>query len=296
MDFVLLFGYNSVMKELNCEKLLLKDYQKSIYRKFVRGVREYGLIEQGDRIAVCVSGGKDSMLMAKCLQLLQARCPFSFELVFLVMDPGYAPEDVECIRDNLAALGIPAEVCQSDLFAVLREMQAEHCFMCARMRRGVLYGLAQERGCNKIALGHHFDDAVETILLSLFYGGEYKALMPMIQSQNHPGMRLIRPMLLVKEQAVLAWAQAVGRRFLHCGCTIVRGRQGHATKRAEIKALVTRLRQVSPHIDNNIFASAHNVNLDTLYGYHSKRRNIARRSFLEDFKGGAEGCPDATCP
>jgi len=276
------------MKHLDCEKLLLKEYQKSIYRKFVRGVRDYGLIEAGDRIAVCISGGKDSMLMAKCLQLLQARCPFSFELVFLVMDPGYAPEDTQGIRDNLAALGIPGEICESDLFATLSKMDAELCFMCARMRRGVLYRLAGERGCNKIALGHHFDDAVETILLSLFYGGEYKALMPMVKSQNHPGMRLIRPMLLVKEQDILAWAKDTGRSFLRCGCTVVPcGTQpGYATKRAEVKDLVTRLRQVSPYIDNNIFASAQDVNLDTVYGYHSGRRGMSHRSFLEDFKDG----------
>lgn len=275
------------MKYLDCEKSILITHKKTIWRRFVRGVREYLLIAEGDRIAVCISGGKDSMLMAKCLQLLQRQWLTKFELVFLVMDPGYAPENLRQIRQNAESLGVPIIIKPSDIFVALREMESETCYMCARMRRGVLYKLAREQGCNKIALGHHFDDAIETILMSILYGGEFKTLMPKLHSANFAGMELIRPLILVKEAEIIAWGKETGMSFLQCACQAAKRERESgelASKRNEMKALVAQFRRISPNIEGNIYSSAQDVNLDTLLGYHSKCRDIPYTNFLEEYE------------
>ncbi|MEL7608505.1 MAG: ATP-binding protein [Bacillota bacterium] len=269
---------------LECEKSILNAYKSAVWRRFVRGIRVYRLIDPGDKIAVCISGGKDSMLMAKCLQLLQRHWPIEFGLEFIVMDPGYAPENRLLIEKNAQTLGIPVKIFESDVFAAMESMQAA-CFMCARMRRGVLYKLAREAGCNKIALGHHFDDVIETTLMSVFYGGEFKTMMPKLRSTSFPDMEVIRPMYLVKEADIKAWAAANGMSFLRCACRVTWENEQEDTEvssRQQMKLLIERFREINPNIDGNIFASAQNVNLDTILGYQSTRKGT-RVSFLDEY-------------
>ena len=269
---------------LDCEKSILSAYKSTIWRRFVRGVRIYRLIDTGDRIAVCISGGKDSMLMAKCLQLLKRHWPMEFNLEFIVMDPGYAPENRLLIKQNAETLGIPIRFFDSDVFDAIESMQAA-CFMCARMRRGVLYKLARDVGCNKIALGHHFDDVIETTLMNVLYGGEFKTMMPKLHSTSFPDMELIRPMYLVKEAEIMDWAAANQMSFLRCACRVSRendleGNEG--SKRQQMKLLIEQFRKINPNIDGNIFASAQNVNLDTILGYQSTHKDISV-SFLDEY-------------
>jgi tRNA 2-thiocytidine biosynthesis protein TtcA len=259
------------------ERSITKKYRKEIWKKFIAAVTEYGLLQEGDRVAVCISGGKDSMLMAKCMQLLQRYSKFPFELKFLVMDPGYNALNRQMIEDNAGFLNIPITVFDSPIFNYVAKLDKYPCYICARMRRGYLYKQAGELGCNKIALGHHFDDVIETILMSIFYNGEFRTMMPKLKSRNWEGMELIRPMYKVKEADILAWRNYNELQFIQCACRLtencVLGDEGLGSKRQEMKALIKRLRQTNPNVDMNIFNSVHDVNLDTVIGYHTDKEN-----------------------
>lgn len=261
------------------EHSITKKYRKQIWRPFLAGIHEYDLIAPGDRIAVCISGGKDSMLMAKCLQLLQRYSDFPFELHYVVMDPGYAEVNRARIEDNATFLNLPIEVFDAPIFNYVAKLDKNPCYLCARMRRGYLYRHAQDAGCNKIALGHHFDDVVETVLMSLFYNGEFRTMMPKLNSTNWQGMQLIRPMYRVKEADIVAWRRHNDLQFIQCACRLTEncalGDEGMGSKRHETKALIKKLRQTNPDVDAHIFRSIHDVNLDTIIGYHGGNRDAA---------------------
>ncbi len=254
------------------ERSIIKRYRKELWSRFVKAVKAYSLIGEGDRIAVCMSGGKDSFLMAKLLQELQRHGQKDFSLRFLVMDPGYLPANRALILENAALLEIPVEIFSSPIFEVVEQAGGSPCYLCARMRRGYLYEHAKSLGCNKIALGHHFDDAIETTLLSMFYGAEVKTMLPKLHSTSHPGMELIRPMYCIHEEDIVRWANANGLTFLHCACRFTERVQNkeEESKRREMKALVRALKQKYDRIDENIFRSMHNVNLDCVLGYKQK--------------------------
>lgn len=270
------------------ESSIIKEYRKEIWRPFVQALNEYQMIEEGDSIAVCISGGKDSILLAKCMQEIQRHGRMEFGLHFLVMDPGYHPDNLRLIEENAALMEIPVKIVESDIFDVVKDVDESPCYLCARMRRGFLYAHAKELGCNKIALGHHFDDAIETILMSMLYGGQINTMMPKLHSTNFEGMELIRPLYFVKERAILDWKKSNDLRFLQCACRftekIARERameeEVHSSKRQEMKELIARLKEVNPAIESNIFKSVTNVNLDACIGYvsHGKRHH-----FLEDY-------------
>lgn len=266
------------------ERSIIKKYRKTIWTKFVKAINEYELIKEGDRIAVCISGGKDSMLLAKCMQELYKHGKRNFELKFVVMDPGYNPYNRQVIIDNAELLNIPIEIFDTEIFDAVAGVADSPCYLCARMRRGYLYKYAQSIGCNKIALGHHFDDAIETILMSMLYGGEIKTMMPKLHSTNHEGMELIRPLYLVKEADIIAWKNYHDLQFIQCACRLTEncslGDVGGGSKRQEMKVLVKKFRQTNPHIDMNIFKSVHNVNLQTIIGYRDGEKVY---SFLEDY-------------
>ncbi len=264
------------------ERSIITTYRKTIWNPFIGSLKTYQMIQAGDRIAVCISGGKDSMLLAKCLQELQRHgSEVPFELEFVVMDPGYRPENRRQIEENAHLLQLPIHIFDSPIFTVAEKQQTgSPCYLCARMRRGYLYKYARELGCNKIALGHHYDDVIETILMSMLYGAEMRTMMPKLHSTNFPGMELIRPLYLVREKAILNWAAYNDLHFIRCACSVTDGSAGES-KRAEIKALLAQLRQVNRQIDQNIFRSAENVNLETILGYHKGDRYI---SFLDDYK------------
>lgn len=270
------------------ERSIIKRFRKEIWRPFVRALNEYELICEGDCIAVCISGGKDSMLLAKCMQEILRHGRMEFGLKFLVMDPGYHPANRRLIEENAALLGIPIHIFRSDIFDSVADAGGSPCYLCARMRRGNLYANARELGCNKIALGHHFDDVIETILMSMLYGAQVNTMMPKLHSTNFEGMELIRPLYLVKEEDILAWKEYNHLRFLQCACRfterIARERaleeEVHASKRQEMKELIRRFRQINPHIETNIFKSVENVNLDACIGYVKDGK---RYHFLDEY-------------
>lgn len=267
------------------EKSILKKYRKEIWIRFIAGIKEYQLIQEGDKIAVCISGGKDSMLMAKCMQRLQKYSEFPFELEYLVMDPGYNTINRQRIVDNAECLNIPIKIFETKIFDIVAAADGSPCYLCAKMRRGCLYKHAQELGCNKIALGHHFDEVIETILMSMLYGAEVKTMMPKLHSTNYSGMELIRPMYMMKEADILAWKRYNDLEFIQCACRFtencVLGDNGGGSKRQEMKVLIQKFRKTNPNIDMNIFKSIHNVNLETIIGYHNRN---AKHSFLDDFE------------
>lgn len=256
------------------EKSIIKKYRKEIWKRFISGVNQYELIQEGDKIAVCISGGKDSMLLAKCMQEVQRHGNLKFDLEFLVMDPGYNEINRQTVIENAKHLNIPIKVFETQIFDIVAEVDQSPCYLCARMRRGYLYNNAKELGCNKIALGHHFDDIIETILMSMLYSGQVRTMMPKLHSTNFEGMELIRPMYLVKEADIIAWARYNELRFIQCACRFtencVLGDNGGGSKRSEMKALIKRFRQTNPNIENNIFKSVHNINLNTIIGYHDE--------------------------
>ena len=267
-------------KLLEIERSIIKKYRNNIWKKFIRAVVDYKLIEPNDNIAVCISGGKDSMLLAKCMQELKKHGKFDFGLKFIVMDPGYAKPNRELIESNLKLLNIDAEIFETNIFNAVTEITDSPCYLCARMRRGYLYKKAQSLGCNKIALGHHFDDVIETVLLSMFYGAEFKTMMPKLHSTNHKGMELIRPLYYVKEADIKHWQTYNGLKFLQCACKFT---EGLATgkisgKRTEIKNLIFSLREINENVDINIFRSLCSVNLSTILGYKKDNKTI---SFLD---------------
>ena len=254
------------------ERSLIKTYRKSIWNPFIAAVKRYELIEPGDRIAVCISGGKDSVALAKLMQELQRHTAQPFELVFMVMDPGYNPANRKLIEDNAALLGIPITIFDSDIFDVTVSVEKNPCYLCARMRRGFLYAKAQELGCNKIALGHHFSDVIETTVMGLFYGGQLQAMPPKLRSKNFPGMELIRPLYCVHEDAIIAWKNYNHLQFLQCACRFTEERDaagdgvGHS-KRQEIKFLLRELKKTNPNIEKSIFQGINGIQLDTFPGF-----------------------------
>ncbi len=266
------------------EKSIIKKYRKEIWSRFVRAIKDYELINEGDKIMVCISGGKDSFLLAKCMQEIKRHGQVDFDVKYVCMNPGYSERNLLMIKENAKTLNIPLEIFNSDVFEVAEKLAEESpCYMCARMRRGFLYSKAQELGCNKIALGHHFDDVVETTLLSMFYGSEIKTMMPKLHSDNFDGLELIRPLYLVKERDVINWRNSNNLTFLNCACKFterVSIEGDRVSKRKEIKELIKKLREVNPNIDSNIFKSMDNVNLSCVLG---TKRNGVYRSFLEDY-------------
>ena len=265
------------------ERSLYTEYRETIWTPFMRAIRRYELIRAGDRIGVCVSGGKDSMLMAKLFQMLLGHTEVPFEARFLVMDPGYSPENRRRIEENAARLRIPVTFFETNVFEIANSQPRNPCFVCARMRRGHLYSEAQRLGCNKIALGHHFNDVVETPLISMFYGAQLQAMLPKLKADNFPGMELIRPLYMVREEDIIAWKDAHGLEFLQCACRFTEEsahREG-GSKRKEIKELLHRLRETEPDIEMNVFNSIHRVQLDTMPGWKTGGRE---HSFLEKFK------------
>lgn len=269
---------------LDIEQSIRKKFKKSIWCKFTKAVREYELVKEGDKIAVCISGGKDSMLMAKLFQELLKHGKANFELVFLVMNPGYNEDNWKIIQDNAKVLGIPLTVFETQIFDTVADIDKNPCYLCARMRRGYLYSHAKELGCNKIALGHHFDDVIETILMGMFYGGKVETMMPKLHSQNFEGMELIRPMYLIKEDDIIAWRDYNQLNFIQCACRFTENcvscGGGRGSKRDEMKELIKEFRKQGDIIEKNIFRSVHNVNLRTIIGYH---KDDMEYNFLDDY-------------
>ena len=267
------------------EQSISKKFRSSIWGPFVTACKRYELIEAGDRIAVCISGGKDSMLTAKLMQMLQRHSDVPFEAVYLVMDPGYSALNRAKIEQNARLLNIPVTIRQSDIFQVANRTDKSPCYLCARMRRGHLYSYAGELGCNKIALGHHFSDVIETTVMGMFYGGQLQAMLPKLHSRNFEGMTLIRPLYMVHEDDVIAWARYNGLDFIRCACRFTENNASYEegvgqSKRLEIKTLIRRLKRDNPNIEKSIFRSLHNLSLDTFPGYKSEGEE---HSFLERF-------------
>ena len=266
------------------ERSIIKKYRKHIWSKFVKAVIEYKLIEENDNIMVCISGGKDSFLMAKCFQELKRHGKYPFNVHYVVMDPGYSSKNIELINKNAKILNIEIEIFKSDIFEVVdRVSEDSPCYLCARMRRGFLYSKAKELCCNKIALGHHFDDVIETTLLSMFYGSEVKTMMPKLHSDNFEGLELIRPMYLIKEEVVISWSKTNNLTFLNCACKFTEKNNSNLegnSKRKEIKELIKELRSINPNVDRNIFKSLDNINLDCVLGYTKDKK---KHSFLDEY-------------
>lgn len=272
-------------KYKSIENTIIKKYRKEIWCKFTKAVKNYELINEGDKIAVCISGGKDSMLMAKCFQELKKHGKISFEAEYVVMDPGYNSLNRKVIEENAEKFNIPLKFFDSPIFDVVEEVKGgSPCYLCARMRRGYLYSKAKEMGCNKIALGHHFDDVIETTLLSQLYGGEIKTMMPKLHSTNFEDMELIRPMYLIKEESILSWKNYNEVEFINCACRLTENLSTNdgagGAKRKEMKALIKQFRQISPLIESNIFKSMENVHLGAIVGY---KKNGEKHSFLEKY-------------
>lgn len=248
------------------EKSIIKKYRKQIWSKFIKAIKEYELIKENDKIAVCISGGKDSMLLAKCLEELQKHGQFKFELEYIVMDPGYSDETLIKIKENLQILNINATIFKSNIFEVSTSMDSENpCYMCARMRRGALYNKAKELGCNKIALGHHFNDVIETVMLNLLFNGLFSSMMPKVHSDNFEGMELIRPLYLVREDDIISWSKYNDLVFIGCACSVTKRQTG---KRKIIKELILKLKEIYPQADLNILKATNNVNLNTILSSH----------------------------
>lgn len=244
---------------LDIEKSIIKKYRKELYSRFIRAIKDFNLIEEGDKICVCISGGKDSFILAKLLQELKKHSKYNFELTFLVMNPGYNEENLEKIKENANFLNIPIIIKDSNIFEVIKD-NSSPCFLCARMRRGCLYSLAQDLGCNKIALGHHFNDVIETILLNQIYNGQFSGMLPILDSDNYPGMKLIRPLYYIHEKDIESWVKNSELSFLDCACIVTKKNTG---KRKEVKKLVKELVNMYPNSDINIFNSMFNVNPNT---------------------------------
>ncbi len=272
-------------KAFEVEKSLRKKFRKEIWSKFTKAVNTYELVKPGDKIAVCISGGKDSMLMAKCFQELKLHDKFDFDVKFLVMDPGYSPRNRQVIEENARILNIPITVFESDIFESVYNIEKSPCYLCARMRRGHLYAYAKELGCNKIALGHHYDDVIETILMGMLYGAQVQTMMPKLHSTNFEGMELIRPLYLVREDDIKAWRDYNELNFIQCACKFTDtcttcNNEENQSKRVEIKELIKKLKQVNPHVESNIFRSVENVNIDTVVAY---KQNGVKHNFLDEY-------------
>ena len=263
------------------ERSIIKKYRKEIWSKFIKAVCEYELINENDKIMVCISGGKDSYLLAKCIQEIKKHGKVNFEAKYVVMDPGYNEVNRKLIEENAKILNVDIEVFESDIFSVVDTIDFKSpCYMCAKMRRGYLYSKAQELGCNKIALGHHFDDVIETTLLSMFYGSEIKTMMPKLHSDNFEGMELIRPLYLVNEEDIIAFCKGNNLEFINCACKYTEEKKDDNGKRKEIKNLIKKLKEINPNIEHNIFKSLDNVNLNCVLSYIKGNEKI---SFLDNY-------------
>jgi tRNA(Ile)-lysidine synthase TilS/MesJ/rhodanese-related sulfurtransferase len=272
-------------KAKEVEKSIRKKFRKTIWCKFTKAINEYELVKEGDSIAVCISGGKDSMLMAKLFQELKLHNKFAFEVKFLVMDPGYSPENRKVIEENAKKLNIPVTIFESDIFDSVYNVEKSPCYLCARMRRGHLYSFAKEMGCNKIALGHHYDDVIETILMGMLYGAQVQTMMPKLHSTNFEGMELIRPLYLVREDDIKAWRDFNGLHFIQCACKFTDtcttcNNEENRSKRVEIKELIKNLKKVNPYVEGNIFKSVENVNLNTVVAY---KKDGIKHHFLDSY-------------
>ena len=269
---------------LDIEESIRKKFRKTIWCRFTKAIREYELVKEGDKVAVCISGGKDSMLMAKLFQELKRHNKFPFEVVFLVMDPGYSPENRQIIENNARKLNIPVTIFESDIFESVFNIEKSPCYLCARMRRGYLYHKAQELGCNKIALGHHYDDVIETILMGMLYGAQVQTMMPKLHSTNFEGMELIRPLYLVREDDIKKWRDYNDLHFIQCACkftdTCTTCGGENASKRVEVKNLIRQLKETNPFVESNIFKSVENVNLSTIVAY---KKDGVKHHFLDDY-------------
>ena len=260
------------------ERSIIKTYRKDIWRKFTKAVTIYDLIQDNDKIAVCISGGKDSFLLAKCMQEIKKHGKIKFDLEFIVMDPGYSKENLDKVKKNAELLGIPIHVYESTIFESLKSMDVKSpCYMCARMRRGHLYRFASDLGCNKIALGHHYNDVIETIMLGILYNGEIVSMLPKIKSKNFPGMELIRPLYLVRESAIINWLKYNELEFINCACPLKK----EDSKRAEVKELIKKLRETNKFVEYNIFKSVENININQVMGYID---NDKRYNYYDDYK------------
>lgn len=265
------------------ERSIITSYRKRIWSKFIQGIQEFNMVQDGDKIAVCISGGKDSMLMAKCFQELKRHRKMNFDLVFLVMDPGYSTKNRQKIINNAEILNIPITIFDTNIFESVERIEDHPCYICARMRRGYLYKKAQSLGCNKIALGHHFNDVIETVLMGMLYGAQMQTMMPKLHSTSHPGMQLIRPLYYVREDDIINWAKKNDLEFLKCACKIteISGTTDEdGSKRQEIKKLIKKLKENYNNIDINIMRSTQNVNLGTLLSYYKGNKTY---NFLDDY-------------
>lgn len=269
-------------KAESAEQSINKKFRKSIWNKFIEGIKNYKLIEENDKIAVCISGGKDSMLMAVLMKMLQRYSEIPFELKFVVMDPGYNPENRAKIIENAKTLNIPIHIFETDIFNIADSVSESPCYLCARMRRGHLYSEAEKLGCNKIALGHHMSDVIETTLLSMMYGSQIQGMLPKLHSTNFKGMTLIRPLYCVLEEDIIHWANYNGLSFIACACKLTARAavDENASKRREIKLLIKELKKINPEIEKNLFNSIHRCNVDTMVGF---KTNGKTHSFLEKF-------------
>lgn len=273
-------------KASEVERSIIKKFKKEIWRKFTKAINEYEMIQDGDRIAVCISGGKDSMLMAKLFQELERHGRKNFDVVFLVMNPGYNEPNYRLILENAKMLNIPVEVFSTDIFESVEEITDSPCYLCARMRRGHLYSKARELGCNKIALGHHFDDVIETIVMGMLYGAQIQTMMPKLHSTNFEGMELIRPLYLIREESIIHWMNYNELRFIRCACRFTErceteAQEEHLSMRKEVKALIHKLAETNPYVEKNIFRSVENVNLNTVIAY---KKDGVRHHFLEEYE------------
>lgn len=266
------------------ERSIIKKYRKEIWSKFIKAVKEYELIKENDKVMVCISGGKDSFLLAKCIQELERHGKVPFTAEYVVMNPGYSKKHRDNILENAKILNVPIRVFESDIFEVVDKISYDSpCYMCAKMRRGYLYSKAKELGCNKIALGHHFNDVIETTLLSMFYGSEIKTMMPKLHSDNFEGIELIRPLYLVEEENIISWRNNAELTFINCACRFTEGCSlinDGTSKRKEIKELIKKLKKINPNIDRNIFKSLDNVNLNCVLG---TKKDGVYKSFLDDY-------------
>ena len=272
-------------RQKEIELSLRKKYHKTIFSRFTKAINTYDLLQDGDKVAVCISGGKDSMLLAKCFQELKRHRKISFDCVFLVMDPGYTEANRRQIERNAEILGIPLTIFETQIFDAVVDIDKNPCYLCARMRRGYLYSKAKECGCNKIALGHHYDDVIETILMGMLYGAQVQTMMPKLHSTNFEGMELIRPLYLVREDDIKAWRDYNGLHFIQCACKFTDtcttcNNEENRSKRVEIKQLIANLKKVNPFVEANIFKSVENVNLATVVAY---KKDGIKHSFLDHY-------------
>lgn len=271
-----------VFKNDEYEKALTTTFRMKIWSRFVKALKEYRLLSPGDKVCVCISGGKDSMLMAKLFMLLQKHSDFDFEVKFLVMDPGYNKKNLDLIKKNLKTLSIPAVIKKTDIFEIASIQTKSPCFLCAKMRRGALYNTAKSLGCNKIALGHHFDDVIETTLMNMLNSGSFQTMLPKLHSTNYEGMELIRPMYFIREKDIISWQKRSNLTFIRCACKLTEGLENDelTSQREETKKLIKELAKKNPQVEKNIFQAANNVTLDMILGY--KNEGI-KHSFLDDY-------------